>query len=87
MATLDPIARAVGLSVGQLTIAWVAAQGDDIVPVVGIQNRKRLEEAVQATTATLRSDELASIVQAVPRDAVQGDRYPAAAMAQLDSER
>lgn len=87
VARLEPIAHAAGLSVGQLAIAWVAAQGDDIVPVVGIKNRKRLEEAVQATAATLSSDELASIGQAVPRDAVQGDRYPAAAMAQLDSER
>jgi aryl-alcohol dehydrogenase-like predicted oxidoreductase len=87
VARLEPIARAVGLSIGQLAIVWAAAQGDDIVPVVGIKNRKRLAEATQAMAATLGSDALASIGQAVPRDAVRGDRYPAAAMAQLDSER
>jgi aryl-alcohol dehydrogenase-like predicted oxidoreductase len=87
VARLEPIARAVGVSVGQLAIAWAAAQGDDIVPVVGIKNTKHLHEALHATATTLSSDVLASIGQAVPRDTVQGDRYPAAAMAQLDSER
>ncbi|OJY48728.1 MAG: aldo/keto reductase [Pseudonocardia sp. 73-21] len=78
VARLEPIAQAVGVSVGQLAIAWVAAQGDDIVPVIGIKNSKRLGEAVQAVAATLSSDELASIGQAVPRNAAHGDRYPAA---------
>jgi aryl-alcohol dehydrogenase-like predicted oxidoreductase len=87
VAKLEPIARGLGVSVGQLAIAWVAAQGDDIVPVVGIKNSKRLAQAVHAMETPLSSDELASIEQAVPRDAVQGDRYPAAAMGQLDSER
>lgn len=86
VARLDPIARALGVSVGQLAIAWVAAQGDDIIPVVGIKTRQRLEESIQAALAVLSAEDLASIAQAVPRDAVQGNRYPAAAMAQLDSE-
>ncbi|MCW2528797.1 MAG: aldo/keto reductase, partial [Pseudonocardiales bacterium] len=87
LATLEPIAEMAGLSVGQLAIAWVAAQGHDIVPVVGIKTKNRLEEALQATAATLSSDQLTAIEQAVPHNSVQGDRYPAAAMAQLDSER
>jgi aryl-alcohol dehydrogenase-like predicted oxidoreductase len=87
VARLEPIAQSLDLSVGQLAIAWVAAQGDDIVPVVGIKTRTRLQEALQATAAALSTETLASVEQAVPHDAVQGDRYPAAAMAQLDSER
>jgi aryl-alcohol dehydrogenase-like predicted oxidoreductase len=87
VARLQPIAQGLGISVAQLAIAWVAAQGDDIVPIVGIKTRTRLQEATHATAVNLSTDELASIGQAVPHDAVQGDRYPAAAMAQLDSER
>lgn len=84
---LTPIAKRLGISVGQLAIAWVAAQGEDIVPVVGIKTRKRLDEAVQAMSATIVPDDLDAIAQAVPRDAAQGTRYPQAAMAALDSER
>ena len=87
VAALEPIARDAGLSVGQLAIAWVAAQGEDVVPVVGIKNRTRLDEAVRAVAGALSADQLAAIGRAVPRDAAQGLRYPEAAMAQLDSER
>nr|WP_304047709.1 aldo/keto reductase [Jatrophihabitans endophyticus] len=87
VAELEPTADRLGITVGQLAIAWVAAQGDDIVPVVGIKSRTRLDEAVQAMRATLDADDLAAIAAAVPRDAAQGSRYPEAAMAALDSER
>ena len=84
---LTPIAERLNITIGQLAIAWVAAQGQDIVPVVGIKSRKRLDEAVQAMSATLDPDDLDAITRAVPRDAAQGTRYPEAAMAALDSER
>ena len=87
VARLQPIAQRLGISVAQLAIAWVAAQGEDVVPVVGIKTRTRLQEAIQATATNLSSGVLAAIEHAIPNDAVQGDRYPAAAMAQLDSER
>ena len=87
MARLEPIAHAADLSVGQLAIAWVAAQGHDIVPVVGINNRTRLEEALRAIAANLSPEDLVSIGQAIPRDAAQGARYPAAPTAKVDSER
>jgi aryl-alcohol dehydrogenase-like predicted oxidoreductase len=87
LATLEPIARAIGVSVGQLAIAWVTAQGNDIVPIIGIKTRERLDDAVEAITTTLSPDRLAQIERAIPRGAAHGDRYPTTAMAQLDSER
>lgn len=84
---LEPIAQRHGMTVSQLAIAWVAAQGEDIVPVVGIKTQQRLDEALRAMTEALGPDDLAAIGRAVPRDAARGARYPEAAMRQLDSER
>jgi aryl-alcohol dehydrogenase-like predicted oxidoreductase len=74
-------------SVAQVAIAWVAAQGNDIVPLVGARRRDRLAEALGALDLALGQDDLAAIERAVPKDAVAGERYPAAAMADLDSEK
>ena len=71
----------------QLAIAWVLARGDDIVPLVGARTRERLHEALGALQVTLSADDLAAIERAVPPDAAAGDRYAAAQMAMLDSER
>ena len=84
---LQRVATTVGLSTAQTAIAWVAAQGDDIVALVGSRTRKRLAEAIEAMNATLSSEDLANIEAAVPRGAVAGDRYAAPMMAMLDSER
>ena len=84
---LRTIADARGVSVAQIAIAWVMAQGDDIVPVVGARSRERLAEALGSTQATLSADDLAAIERAVPKGAAVGDRYPAVQMAMLDSER
>ena len=65
----------------------MAAQGHDIVPVIGARRRDRLEEALGALDVTLTPADLSAIEQAVPKGAAAGDRYPAAAMAHLDSER
>jgi len=75
------------ITTAQLAIAWVAAQGHDIVPLVGAKTRARLQEALGALDVTLSVEDLAAIEAAVPRDAVRGDRYPAQGMASLDSER
>jgi aryl-alcohol dehydrogenase-like predicted oxidoreductase len=74
-------------SVAQVAIAWVAAQGNDIVPLVGARRRDRLAEALGALDLALSKDDLAAIERAVPKDAAAGERYPAAAMADLDSEK
>jgi len=80
-------AEARGATVAQIAIAWVLAQGEDIVAVVGARTRERLEEALGAERFELSSDELADLERAVPPDAAVGDRYAPAQMAVLDSER
>jgi aryl-alcohol dehydrogenase-like predicted oxidoreductase len=84
---LRAIAAARGASVAQVAIAWVAAQGKDIVPVVGARRRDQLAESLGAARLVLGADDLAAIEKAVPKDAAAGERYPAAQMAHLDSER
>ncbi|MBW4092560.1 MAG: aldo/keto reductase [Proteobacteria bacterium] len=83
---LRTIAAAKGASVAQVAIAWVAAQGADIVPLVGARRRDRLAEALGACDLRLTAEDLAAIAQAVPKGAAAGARYPAAQMAHLDSE-
>jgi aryl-alcohol dehydrogenase-like predicted oxidoreductase len=80
---LRRIAEAKGCTVAQLAIAWVAAQGDDIVPLVGARTRERLSEALAALDVTVIADDLTEIEKAVPRGSARGDRYPAAMMATL----
>ncbi len=84
---LRAIAEETGASVAQLAIAWVAAQGDDIVPLVGARRRDRLAEALGALDTRLSADMLRSLRAAVPAEAVAGARYPAAQLAHMDSER
>ncbi|WP_250518506.1 aldo/keto reductase [Caballeronia sp. ATUFL_M1_KS5A] len=84
---LRKIADAKGVSVAQIAIAWVLAQGDDIVPVVGARRRDRLTESLGALDVALTKDDLAAIEAAVPKGAAAGDRYEAVQMAHLDSEK
>lgn len=81
------LAQAKGASVAQVAIAWVASQGDDIVPLVGARRRDRLAEALGAQEVRLTAEDLQAIGRAVPRDAARGDRYPTPLMRHLDSER
>jgi len=84
---LGAAAKESGLTTAQAAIAWVAAQGEDIVPLVGARRRDRLAEALGALDATLSPAALAAIEAAVPKGAAVGDRYPTMQMAHLDSER
>lgn len=84
---LRPLAEAKGATVAQLAIAWVAAQGADIVPLVGARRRDRLAEALGALDLVLTPEDLRAIENAVPRGAAAGDRYPRAMLAVMDSER
>ncbi|MGZ3183766.1 MAG: aldo/keto reductase [Telluria sp.] len=79
-------AEAKGFSTAQLAIAWVLAQGEDIVPLIGARARTRLEEALGALKAELGPDDLARLEDIVPADAVSGTRYNQHQMAHLDSE-
>jgi aryl-alcohol dehydrogenase-like predicted oxidoreductase len=87
LAALEAIAEAKGATAAQLAIAWVASRGDDIIPLIGTKRPDRLAEALRALDLTLSADDLAAIEAAVPADAVAGDRYDAAQVAALDSER
>jgi aryl-alcohol dehydrogenase-like predicted oxidoreductase len=87
VAALRRIAEAKGVSVAQLAIAWVTAQGEDIVPLIGARRRDRLTEALGALDVTLTTADLAEIEKAVPKGAAAGERYAPAQMAALDSER
>ncbi|MFG1926549.1 aldo/keto reductase [Cryptosporangium sp. NPDC048952] len=84
---LRTIADTKGVSVAQLAIAWVLAQGEDIVPLVGASRPERIPEAVAAAELHLSDDDLAAIAAAVPPSAVAGTRYAAPLMRLLDSER
>jgi aryl-alcohol dehydrogenase-like predicted oxidoreductase len=84
---LRQVAAAYGASPAQLAIAWVAARGTDIVPLIGTTNRARLAEAIAAGDLQLDTATLAAIEAAVPHGQVAGARYDAAQMAHLDSER
>jgi aryl-alcohol dehydrogenase-like predicted oxidoreductase len=72
---LSSIAREKGCSPAQLALAWLLAQGDDLVPIPGTKRRKYLEENAAAVELSLSSSELARIETAVPKGAVAGERY------------
>jgi aryl-alcohol dehydrogenase-like predicted oxidoreductase len=81
---LAEIARLKGVTVAQLAIAWVMAQGEDIVPIPGTKRRRWLEENIAAADIELSATELDAMVAAVPREAVKGERYPEASMKALN---
>jgi pyridoxine 4-dehydrogenase len=83
---LRALAQELNASVAQLAIAWVAAQGADIVPLVGARRRDCLQEALGALDFTLRPEDLARLEAIVPPNAAAGQRYNPAQMAHLDSE-
>ena len=84
---LRVLAKEIGGSVAQVAIAWVAAQGDDIVPLIGARRRPQLTESLGALELKLTADQLARLAKTVPAVAVAGERYPAAQIAHLDSEK
>lgn len=71
------IATKKSVTPSQLALAWLLAQGDDIVPIPGTKRRKYLEENVGATAITLTPDELSQIEAIAPKGVAAGDRYPA----------
>ncbi|MEV6592905.1 aldo/keto reductase [Streptomyces acidicola] len=85
--SLRKIAEQKGVTVAQIAIAWVLSRGEDIVPLIGARTRERLTESLGALDVTLDDADLAAIETAVPADSAAGDRYAAAQMATLDSER
>jgi len=72
---IKEIAREKGCTPGQLALAWVMAQGDDIVPIPGTKRRAYLEENAEAAELSLDGDDLARIAEAAPVGSAAGDRY------------
>jgi aryl-alcohol dehydrogenase-like predicted oxidoreductase len=76
VAQVEEIAAEKGITPAQLALAWVLAQGEDIVPIPGTTRRERLEENVAAAAVVLTGEELARLEAAFPRGAAAGTRYP-----------
>jgi aryl-alcohol dehydrogenase-like predicted oxidoreductase len=80
---VEAIAKRKGCTPAQLALAWVLAQGTDVIPIPGTKQKKRLLENIGALGVTLSAGELAEIASAVPKGAVKGTRYPEGQMASL----
>jgi len=77
---VEAIAKAKGVTAGQLALAWVAAQGRDVVPIPGTTRRAHLEENIAALAVELTPQDLADLAAAMPKGAASGLRYPEAGM-------
>ena len=73
---IKEIAEEKGVAASQLALAWVLAQGEDVVPIPGTKRRKYIEENAAAVGIELTADELERINEVFPRDAASGLRYP-----------
>jgi aryl-alcohol dehydrogenase-like predicted oxidoreductase len=81
---VEEIAREKRCTPAQLALAWVLAQGEDIVPIPGTKRRKYLQENIGALEVDLTSKDLERIDQIAPKDAFAGSRYPEAMMKLLN---
>ena len=81
---LSAIAHDKGASAAQLAFAWVLAQGQDIIPLIGARTRSRLAEALVALELKLTTEDLSRIDRAFPVGAVAGDRYDSHGMAMVN---
>jgi aryl-alcohol dehydrogenase-like predicted oxidoreductase len=79
------LAEGKGVTPSQLAIAWVLAQGDDVVPIPGTKRRRYLEENLGALEVELTPGDLAAIERATPRGSVAGARYNPEMMANVDA--
>ncbi len=81
---LEEIAAEKQVTVAQLSLAWVLSRGADVVPIPGTKRRRWLRENIAAAEIQLSADDVALLEAAVPRDAVEGDRYPSTSMGTLN---
>ena len=73
---LEPIAAEKRCPASQVALAWVLAQGEEIVPIPGTTRRTHLEENLAALDLSLSPENLARLDQAAPKGVTAGDRYP-----------
>ena len=84
VAEVQQLAEQKGCTPAQLALAWVLAQGNDIVPIPGTKRRKYLEENLGAIEVHLLPDDLKQIEQVTPKNVAAGDRYPAHMMSAVN---
>ena len=80
VAQIERVAKAKGVSAGQIALAWVLAQGEDVIPIPGSKRRERLEENAAAADIQLTAEELSEIDALLPPGIAAGTRYPEAGM-------
>jgi len=80
VAKVRDFAAQIGCTPGQLALAWVLAQGDDIVPIPGTKRRRYLDENARAADLQLTAAQIAALDAEFPLNAAAGERYPAAMM-------
>jgi aryl-alcohol dehydrogenase-like predicted oxidoreductase len=85
VARIEEIAREKGCTPAQLALAWLHAQGADVVPIPGTKTRARLEENAGALAVSLSAGDLARIDAVAPRGFTAGARYPEFAMRAIDA--
>jgi aryl-alcohol dehydrogenase-like predicted oxidoreductase len=86
LAIVDAIAKVAGrhgVSNAQIALAWLLAQGDDIVPIPGVKRSETLRDSAKAPDVALTTDDLSVIAQAAPHGSTAGPRYNAAGMARV----
>ena len=81
---IKAIAGEKGATASQLALAWVLAQGDDLVPIPGTKRRNYLEENIAALDLKLTPEDLKRIDEVAPKGVASGDRYPASMMAAVN---
>ncbi|MGA9115138.1 MAG: aldo/keto reductase [Candidatus Dormiibacterota bacterium] len=84
VARLSVVAERKGCTPAQLALAWVLAQGEDLVPIPGTKRRRFLEENVAALSVELTPEDVAAIEAIAPPGAAAGDRYTAEQMARVN---
>ena len=84
LSAVETLATEKGVKPGQVALAWVLAQGNDIVPIPGTKRRTYLEENVAAVEVTLSNAEIEKLSNAIPRGAASGDRYVPASMKRVN---
>ena len=80
VAKIEAMAAAKDCTPAQLTLAWLLAQGDDVVAIPGTRHRARLDENAGAMAVSLTAEEVAAISTAIPKGAAAGTRYPPGGM-------
>jgi len=81
---VQQIAKEKGCTPSQLALAWVLAQGEDIVPIPGTKRRRFLEENAHAAAISLTPEDVRRLDRAVPRGSASGLRYPEAGMRRIN---